>query len=371
MTMRRKLLKENSTETFWERSKFKISFFSQRISTKIFKKAKLLHALFLSFLVPIVILFFLYPASFQSTWKGRTFYLFFLWLIILELALGWDDFQLERLKVSKRRRNNVLGVALVIPTLYVVVANYFGLNNAILSLAIQFNVPWTNPMPLSVEYLVFTGLFVAITILGFGLGGLKGFSISAFFLGAIGAVYMIDNLYPYGIFTPFQIFVPVTASLAAIALNIMGYQTSFYPSQGDMPILRVWNSQGSAVFGIAWPCSGVQSFFIYSVVILLFLKKTNIPWIHKVVYFAFGAVVTYFINILRIATIFIIYINQGKGAARIFHSYYGELYSMSWIIAYPLIIIGSRMFWAKIKPRLGVTNALRKLFRQQIPTEEA
>lgn len=358
---RRRLLKKLS-DAHGESSKFKTFHLIQQVLAKIhLKKVQTSLAIFFSFGVPIAILFFLDPNSFQATWKGRTFYFFFLWFIILELLLDWEKFQSKTFNILKPTRIVVLAVALLLPSVYVTAANYFGLNEAILDLARHFNVQWADWMPLSVEYLVFTALFVAITMLAQGFDGLKDFSISAFFLGAIGTVYFIDNLYPYGSFTPFQIFVPTTAVLAASVLNFVGYQTSFYSSMEGMPVLKAWNSQGERTFSIAWPCSGVQSLLIYTFTILFFLKKTSIPWGQRIIYFVFGALVTYFINILRIVSIYVIAINGGDWM--LFHNYYGELYAMAWIIAYPLIIICSRMFWAKIKLRLGDKNVMRNLSR--------
>jgi hypothetical protein len=39
-------------------------------------------------------------------------------------------------------------------------------------------------------------------------------------------------------------------------------------------------------------------------------------------------------------------INGGDIAA--FHSLYGPLYSIAWIVSYPLIILGSQSLWHKI-----------------------
>jgi len=116
-----------------------------------------------------------------------------------------------------------------------------------------------------------------------------------------------------------------------------------------MPVLIAWDSQGrySPPFAIGWPCSGVESLLIYSVTILLFLQKSVIPWKHRIIYFVIGGIVTYFINILRIVTIFVIAINGGD--VWTFHDYYGQLYSITWIISYPLIIIGSRALWGIIR----------------------
>ncbi|MDI6904159.1 MAG: exosortase/archaeosortase family protein [Candidatus Bathyarchaeia archaeon] len=308
-----------------------------------------------SFIVPFLILYFLYPNSFEATWKGRTYYLFFLWLVSLEIILGWEEIQTNKVDKLRSVRTFAFIITLLLPTIYVFAANYCGLNAVIADLAKQNNIPWVEWILISTEYLVFTALFSLIILAEFGIIGLKDFSISVFFLGIIGAIYTIDNLCPYGRFTPFQILVPTTTNLAADILNLMGYQTrmsfiSNHPVYGSMPYLAIKDSQGFwRGFGIAWPCAGVESLLIYTVTILLFLKKTAIPWKHRMIYFVIGAIVTYFINILRIVTIFVISANGGD--VWTFHDYYGQLCSITWIISYPLLIIGSRALWSKIKER--------------------
>jgi thaumarchaeosortase len=203
-------------------------------------------------------------------------------------------------------------------------------------------------MPLSAEYLVLTALLVLIISLKYGISGLKDFSISAVFLGTMGMIYLIDNLYPYGRFAPLQIIVPTTASLASNVLRLMGYQTLFLGDPHGLPTYIAWDKYNnySGAFSIGWPCSGVESLIIYTVTILLFLKRSNMSWKVRVAYFAIGAAVTYFINVLRIVTIFIISINGGNVTQ--FHDYYGQLYSITWIISYPLIIIGTQALGRKL-----------------------
>lgn len=308
-----------------------------------------------SFVVPFLILYFLYPNSFEATWKGRTYYLFFLWLVSLEIILCWEEIQTNKVDKLKSIRTFAFIITLLLPTTYVVAANYCGLNAIIADLARQNNIPWIDWILISTEYLVFTVLFSLIILAEFGVSGLKDFSISVFFLGIIGVIYTIDNLCPYGRFTPFQIVVPTTTQLATNVLNLMGYETrlsfmSSHPVYGSMPYLAVKDFQGFwRGFGIAWPCAGVESLLIYTATILLFLKKIVIPWKHKIVYFVIGAIVTYFINILRIVMIFVISANGGD--IWTFHDYYGQLCSITWIISYPLMIIGSRALWSKIKVR--------------------
>lgn len=281
--------------------------------------------------------------------------MFFLWLISLELILSWQDLQVSKTKKRFSARKIALIVTTLLPTVYVATSYYLGLNQLIQSLASRSNIPWANSMALSTEYLVFTALFTMIVFLAFGAKGVKTFFIPAFFLGLVGSLYTIDNVFPYGQFTPFQIFVPTTTSLAAVILNLLGYNTSISYAQnslqGTMPFLTATDpTQFPSIpttYAIAWPCAGIESFLIFTVTISLFLKRMHLSYKAKIGYFIIGATVTYIINALRIVNIFLI--GMGGGNIEMFHFYYGPLYAVGWITAYPLIIIGSQMLWRKIK----------------------
>lgn len=326
----------------------------------------------IAFAIPLALLFFLNPMdpylnlsaqdSFQLMWKGRTFQLFFIWLVALEFILSWETI---KLKINKQNKVKLLGFALVLllPTLYVVLENYFGLNGAIANWALQSGVaaqPFSDSMPLAIEYLVFSVLFGLTVLLSFGKKGLAGFALPALFVGLVGVLYTVDNVFPYGQFTPFQLLVPTTATLAAGVLGLMGYTAVLGTEIGTgMPTLQVTGALGTAKFAIAWPCAGIESLLIFTAVALLFLKRMNISWKAKIGYFAFGAAITYFINVLRIATIFTIGAQFGVESPEVqaFHFYYGPLYAMAWIISYPLIILASQGLWGKIKNRkLGNLN---------------
>jgi thaumarchaeosortase len=181
---------------------------------------------------------------------------------------------------------------------------------------------------------------------------LTGFALPALFVGLIGVIYTIDNVFPYGQFTPFQLLVPTSATLAAGILSLMGNSVVMGTDLStSMPTLQVTGSLGTAKFAIAWPCAGIESLIIFTAVSLLFLKRMSISRKAKIGYFAFGGVVTYLINILRIASIFTIGMQFGVNSSQVeaFHSYYGPMYGVAWIISYPLIIIASQMVWQKYK----------------------
>jgi exosortase/archaeosortase family protein len=134
---------------------------------------------------------------------------------------------------------------------------------------------------------------------------------------------------------------------------MMGYTTILSeitdPTHGTMPLLTVSGPAGATQFGIAWPCAGIESFLIYTVVVLLFLKRMPISWKAKIGYFIFGAAITYMINIARIVNIFLIGMQYGATSTAVdqFHKYYGPLYSITWIIAYPLLIFVSQGLWLR------------------------
>jgi len=307
------------------------------------------------FAVPLLILYHLYPASFDMTWKGRTYYLFFIWLIVMETILSWEV--LEDRWRGKSFKTLILPVFLALPTVYVVIANYAGFNDSIVNFAVSHGVypDHVRLMPLAVEYLTFTILLVLVIVAKYKVETLTKYSLSIFFLGTIGLVYLVDNLYPFGRFIPFQIIVPTTSQLAANVLNIMGFKTtlsnSMDPAYGSITTLKVYNAQNVllAGFGIAWPCAGVDSLLLYSIVTLLFLREFVPSLKAKLAYFFIGAAVTYFINVLRIVSIFLVAVNGGNW--RRFHDYYGPLYSVVWIISYLLIITGTQLIWRIVKNR--------------------
>ena len=313
----------------------------------------------LAFAAPLALLFFLNPAdpylqvsvqgSFSLMWKGRTFQLFFVWLILLEFILNWDVFK-PKIGKLKPLSLAVFAVALLLPTFYVLSEYYLGLNGAIANWSMTNGVAFYDSMPLSLEYLAFSVLFCAIAFFYFGKEGLAKLALPGLFVGLVGIIYLIDNVFPNGEFTPFQIMVPTTATLAAKVLSWQGCATSLTIVSG-MPTLQATGPLGTAKFSIAWPCAGIESFLIFTAVILVFLQQMHISLKAKAGYFAAGVVVTYFINVLRIVTIFDIGMQYGAESNQVqnFHFYFGPLYSIIWIMLYPLIIFSTQIIWRKTK----------------------
>ncbi len=313
----------------------------------------LLSALLVAFAVPLLWLYLLNPVSFNTVWKGRTFELFFVWLILLELILGWESLKKGAAENHHTKITTaLLFLALLLPTIYVIVGNYLGVNAAILEFSKQNGIYWYTDMPIAIEYFVFVVFFCLMAFLSLGVNGLKDFSIPIVFSAIVGAIFVIDSVYPNDQFTPFQFLVPVTTMLASSTLSFMGYKTALDMAHGSLPQLTVTdpgNTLKSVTFGVAWPCAGIESLLIFAVTIVLFLKRMPISWQAKLGFFVFGAAVTYLINVLRIVGIFLW--SLGGGDANVFHQSIGPLFPIAWIVSYPLIVLGSLSLWSRMRNR--------------------
>jgi thaumarchaeosortase len=185
---------------------------------------------------------------------------------------------------------------------------------------------------------------------------LKTFGITLAFIAGISGVYFLDTFFPYGVFKPFQLLSLPTSACAAVFLDLLGYTftLSFSPGAEAMPIIRMYSGGQWSSVGIAWPCAGVHSMFLYVLIILLLFKKSNINRFRKLIYFVVGAIGTYFVNILRILVYFNILTNQGFDAAQTFHDAHAELLFVAWILIYILLIICIEKFKLVEKTAHGI-----------------
>ncbi len=289
--------------------------------------------------------------AFETTWKGRMFLLVFLWLLLIESALDW------RKIVDEKPKNRYIILAsltcALIPLIYVVATNFFGLDLAILRIGYDvFGIPnvtstngsWeflTYYWPISCEYIIFTVFFIGAIILAYKTKGLKAFSISFALLGGIGVAYLLDTIFPFGVFKPLQALALPTTATAAALFDLLGYGVQLvFPVYGQpsLPALTVVMGGKVASVTVAWACAGVQSLLLYVLIILVFFKKADISAFRKMAYFIIGLFGTFFVNVLRVFSIVVVMLNYGNEAGTLFHNTYGELYAFIWIFLFILLI---------------------------------
>jgi thaumarchaeosortase len=281
---------------------------------------------------------------FLRTWKGRMFYLFFLWLLLLESIISME--KIVEKKPKKRFRILLIFICAIVPLMYILSVNFLGLDQVVTRLGQDLGFTEEARVlfhwPISIEYFVFAISFLVVICLAYGKNGLNFFSISSSLLVGISAIFTLDTFYPEGTFKPFELLALPTSACAAALLDILGYNfyLQYRPGPESMPLIVT--PSGSAAIG--WPCAGIHSLFLFTVIILLLFKKSNISSFRKLLYFIVGAICTYFVNVLRIASYFFVLSNNGIDAARYFHDTTGELYFVFWIFAYILIIVSIENF---------------------------
>lgn len=314
---------------------------------------------------------------FDYTWKGRLFLLFFLWLFVLETSLNWDPpKETPELKPLINVKTIASIICALFPLIYIISVNFLGLNQTVIDLGDALRGDYWRTYflgdlgyllgaawPLLVEYFVFSVSFLATILLAYGKDGVKKFGITLALIVGISGVYFMDIFFPYGVFKPLQLLSLPTAACAAILLDVLGYSftLSFSPGAKAMPIIRTYASGKWYSVGIAWPCAGVHSMFLYTLIILLLFKKSSMSRFRKLAYFIVGAIGTYSVNILRILTYFNILLNQGLDAAQTFHDVYAELLFVAWILIYIVLIICIEKFRLVEKTTHGIRTLLNSL----------
>jgi thaumarchaeosortase len=290
------------------------------------------------FSVPIILLYIFVPSTFEVSWKGRVPYMIFIWLVVLEIFLSRN--KLAKLDINAEPNQAItsfiLGLtALFIPTAFTLWQFMGGGRDLVTSLGRLVMAPCpAADWPLAFESMVFACSFILSVWLLQNRDGLRRFKVSLFFIGAVATFFMVDTFFHFGTVWLLQLFVPPIASTAAFFLNILGYSTTATPyADGYLLLLRRPGGHNMNLL-VYWPCAGVHSLIIYTFVILLFFKNTEISSRRKIVYVIVGAVGTFMVNILRIVSIGIIGGNTGPEASRLFHEYYGELFFVFWIVVY-------------------------------------
>ena len=297
---------------------------------------------FLFFLVPIVLLYIFVPLTFQVSWKGRVSYVMFLWLVLLEIFLSRH--RLPKFDIiGKLRQVDVRFISglivLLAPTAFTLWHFLSGGGDMVILLGRLVGAPFPElDWPLAFESMLFAVCFVLSVWLLQSLIGLRRFKVSLFFMGAVAAFFMVDTFYHWGTVWFLQVLVPPIVFVAAFFLNVLGYRatTSAY---ADGYLLVVGKDGGHYMsLLVYWPCAGVHSLIIYTIVVLLLFKNMTTSPRRKITYFVVGAFGTFMANILRIVSIGTIGANFGPEASRLFHEYYGELFFVAWIVVYLVVV---------------------------------
>jgi thaumarchaeosortase len=204
--------------------------------------------------------------------------------------------------------------------------------------------------------------------IGLSLGilfGKKWYKIApagAIYLVGTAVILSLDAFFPFDSLGPLQFIVPEylqidQALISFIDSHIMNVGPGL-PATARGNLLFLNGLHGPFALQVFWPSAGVHSMIIYTLVMLAFLLKMDIPLQRKLVYFVIGTIGTAAVNVIRIISLslFALMITTNVNEWEAFHSVAGEIMFLPWLGIY----LASVMFIESKRTRsLSATQATR------------
>jgi thaumarchaeosortase len=289
-------------------------------------------------IAPIVFAFILYPDSFTLSWnEGRGGFLFVLIFIVYELLSN------PKLTTSTRRLYIVCILSLF-TIFYFASLELFGFQEVIKSSAGAYNVVLPDSWTWMWDFIVLASFLASALFVLFGTRFLKVAPAAIIYLAGSAIILALDAFFPYDSLGPLQIIVPFYLEIDEAVINWvdkhiidLGPGT---PAAAEGNSLVLTGLNGPFALRVFWPSAGVHSLIIYSIVMLAFLLKMQIPVDRRVAYFVIGTVGTAAVNIVRIISLsfFPLLVTSDIQEWEGYHSIAGEVMFLPWLIIYLITI---------------------------------
>ncbi len=278
---------------------------------------------------PIIYTFAIAPDTFNMSWnEGRGGFLFALAFIGAEL-IG------TKFKISKKRFLGVLPITAATVAYFTLLD--FGLRSSIMDAASAYNIRLIDSWVWMWDFIVMAFyVILSLTVL-YGKNWLKIAPAGPIYLFGSAVILSLDAFFPYDTLGPLQFFVPYMLQMDAWLINSMGIGEAFAREN----VILLQGQHGSMALQVFWPSAGVHSMVIYSLVMMAFLLKMNIPPKRKIFYFLIGATGTVIVNMIRIfsLSLFALLISTNVVEFEEFHSIAGEIMFLPWLAAYLFIVM--------------------------------
>ncbi len=288
---------------------------------------------------PIIFTLIAYPDSFSLSWnEGRGGFIFAMAFIAAEL-IG------IRQPISRKRFLVVAALAAI--TIGYFAALPYGLHDSIRDAGLKYGVrsevlgSWMFMWDFAIMA-IFVGTSLAVL---FGNKWYKIAPAGAIYLAGSAVILSLDAFFPFDTLGPLQIIVPTylqidQAVVRFIDANILDIGKGVVATaKGNLLVLS--GLHGPFALQVFWPSAGVHSMIIYTLVMLAFLLKMDIPLKRKLIYFAIGTLGTVSVNIIRIIslTMYALVVTTNVREWEAFHSVAGEIMFLPWLGIYLGIVI--------------------------------
>lgn len=277
---------------------------------------------------PIIFALAVFPDSFSLSWnQGRGGFLFALAFIVAEL-IG--------LKIGIPKKRLFAVVPLAALTIAYLTSLEFGLRDYIVSMAPNYNVQLIFSWTWMWDFIVLAIFLVATMSILFGKKWVRICPAGPIFIAGSAVILSLDAFFPYDTLGPLQYVVPYLVQTNAWLITTL--DLGIASARDNILFLR--GDHGPFALQVFWPSAGVHSVIIYSLVMMAFLFKMNIPPKRKAVYFVLGIVGTIGVNMIRIfsLSIFVLKVSTKVSEFEEFHSVAGEIMFLPWLFIFLLIV---------------------------------
>jgi thaumarchaeosortase len=283
-------------------------------------------------IAPILFSIFEYPNSFSLSWnQGRGGFLFAMAFIIAEL-IGVNQ------NISRKRVFTVIGLSAL--TIVYFIALPLGLRDAIIAAGPYYRVHLIYSWTWMWDFIVMAIYVISSLVILYGSRWYKIASAGAIYLAGSAIILSLDAFFPYDTLGPLQTIVPFYLQIDQYVIRFINDDImnvgSTTPVTANGNLLMLNGLHGPFALKVFWPSAGVQSIIIYSLVMLAFLLKMDIPVRRKLVYFGFGIIGTASVNVIRIISLslFALLITTDVKQWEAFHSLAGEIMFLPWLGVY-------------------------------------
>ena len=269
-----------------------------------------------------------FPDSFSLSWnQGRGGFLFAMAFIAAELV-GL------KLVIPKKRLIAIIPLAAIV--IIYLVSLEAGLRNYLISVAPHFNVLLNDSWTWMWDFIVMAIFFVASMTILFGKRWIRISPAGPIYTAGTAIILSLDAFFPYDTLGPLQYVVPYLVQFDVFLIN------SFHlgVASAHANIMLLVGEHGPFALQVFWPSAGVHSIIIYSLVMMAFLLKMNIPRNRKAMYFVLGVIGTIGVNVIRIfsLSLFVLKVSTNVNEFESFHGIAGEIMFLPWLFIFLMIV---------------------------------
>ena len=278
---------------------------------------------------PILFALVLFSDTFDLSWnQGRGGFLFAISFIVAEIV---------GLKLDISRKKLLAAIPLAILVIIYLTSLEFGLRDMITAYGESMDVPLIFSFTWMWDFVVMSVFVIIILSIYFGKRWIRIAPAGPIFLSGSAVILSLDAFFPYDTLGPLQYVVPylVQINVGLVELFDLGLATA----RDNTMLLR--GDHGPFALKVFWPSAGVHSVIIFSLVMMAFLLKMNIPRMRKTIWFTIGIVGTITVNIIRIFSLSWYALKVTTNAAKWeeFHSIAGEIMFLPWLFAFLLVVM--------------------------------